>query len=88
MAENRGQQFHRIAAAHGERYRIVDLFPYLDREDEYDDLTLDEAATRIEDLVGIEAAQVISDIEEGIDWPWREVDIETGRETTMTQAVS
>jgi hypothetical protein len=68
-------------------YRVVDENPYRDRCEEWDGLTLDEAATRIEDLYDVEAAQVISDVEEGVDWPVRYVDEETGREITFTQVV-
>jgi len=45
-------------------YRIVDNFPYLDREDEYAGLTLEEAAARMEDLIGVKAEVVISDWDE------------------------
>lgn len=69
-------------------YRVVDENPYLDRQEEWDDLTLDAAATRMEDLTDLEAAQVINDVEEGVDWPWRWTDEETGREVTMAPAVS
>jgi hypothetical protein len=70
------------------RYRIVETYPYLDREEEWTDLTLDEAAIRYEDLTPMGADEVLSDIEEGVDWPMRYVDEETGREVTMTQEVS
>lgn len=69
-------------------YRVVDTFPYLDREDEWDDLTLDEAAIRVEDLFPIEAADVINDVEEGVEWPMVWTDEETGREITLSKSVS
>lgn len=69
-------------------YRVVDENPYLDRSEEWDALTLEEAATRVEDLYPVEAAQIISDVEEGVDWPMRYVDEETGREITLSKAVS
>jgi hypothetical protein len=70
------------------RYRIVDAHPYLDREEEYDGLLLNEAAARFEDLTPIPADLVLSDLDEGVDWPYRWVDEETGREVTMTREVS
>lgn len=70
------------------RYRIVETFTYLDREDEWPNLTLDEAATRFEDLTPLSADLVLSDLDEGVDWPYRWVDDETGREVTMTREVS
>lgn len=42
-------------------YRIVDVFDYLDREDEYTGLTLEEAAHRMDDLTGIGADVILSD---------------------------
>jgi hypothetical protein len=45
-------------------YRIVDVFPYLGREDEYPGLTLDEAASRMDDLSGVGADVILSDFAE------------------------
>lgn len=47
-----------------ERFRIIDCHPYLDREEEYSGLTLEEAAARMEDLTGVEAAMILADFEE------------------------
>lgn len=68
-------------------YRIVDSFPYLEREDEYTNLTLEEAAARIEDLTPVSADLVISDVEDGVDWPMVYDDPETNRTVTMTREV-
>lgn len=48
-------------------YRIVDVFPYLDREDEYPGLTLSEAAAKIEDLTPVGADVVLTDWDEPCD---------------------
>lgn len=45
-------------------YRIVDAFAYLDREDEYNALTLAEAARRMDDLTGCGEAVILSDWDE------------------------
>lgn len=45
-------------------YRIVDEFPYLDREDEYPGLTLDEATAKMEDLTGVGADVILADVQE------------------------
>lgn len=42
-------------------YRIIDAFKYLDREDEYTGLTLEEAAARMDDLTGVGADVILSD---------------------------
>jgi len=47
-----------------DRYRIIDAFPYLDREEEYTDLTLEEAAAKMEDLTGIGADVILADFDE------------------------
>lgn len=67
------------------RYRIVDAFPYLDREEEYGDLSLDEAVARMDDLTGVGADVILSDLDsDGLDvLPWKWVDDETGREVTL-----
>lgn len=67
------------------RFRIVDTFPYLDREDEYSDLTLDEAVARMDDLTGVGADVILSDLDsDGLDvLPWKWVDDETGREVAL-----
>jgi len=70
-------------------YRIVDVFPYLDREEEHTGLTLAEAAARMEDLTGVAADVILSDLDEpdsGAHWEW--TDDETGREVTMMREVS
>jgi hypothetical protein len=45
-------------------YRIIDCFPYLDREEEYRHLTLEEAVLRMEDLIGHDADSILSDFDE------------------------
>jgi hypothetical protein len=45
-------------------YRIIDTFEYLDREDEYTGLTLEEAAARMDDLTGVGADLILSDWDE------------------------
>ena len=45
-------------------YRIVDDHPYLSREDEYPGLTLDEAASRMDDLTGVGADVILADLDE------------------------
>lgn len=40
-------------------YRIVDEYPWLEREDEYTGLTLEEAAIRMDDLTGCGAEDMI-----------------------------
>lgn len=45
-------------------YRITDIFPYLDREDEYTGLTLEEAASRMDDLTGVGADVILADFDE------------------------
>lgn len=47
------------------RYRIVDEHPYLSREDEFPNLTLAEAAGRMEDLTGVKADVILADFDEG-----------------------
>lgn len=42
-------------------YRILDVHPYLDREEEYTGLTLEEAAHRMDDLTGVGADVILSD---------------------------
>lgn len=71
------------------RYRICDVHPYLDREEEYGDLTLDEAAARMDDLTGVGADTILSDLDsDGLDvLPWKWVDDESGREVTMMREV-
>lgn len=71
-----------------DRYRIIDVFPYLDREDEYSDLTLGEAALKAEDLTGAEADDILTwfdDPEDGNRWEW--TDDETGREVSLLPEV-
>lgn len=75
------------------RYRIVDEHPYLSREDEYGDLSLDEAAARMDDLTGVGADTILADFEEWhrhgeADQPWQWEDPETGREVTLRLEVS
>lgn len=66
-------------------YRIVDVHPYLGREEEYTDLSFDEAVNRAEDLTGERADVILSDFDsDGLDLlPWEWTDDETGREVTM-----
>lgn len=45
-------------------YRILDEFPYLDREDEYPNLALAETAARMEDLTGVGADVILADFDE------------------------
>lgn len=45
-------------------YRIVDTYPYLDREDEYSGLTLTEAAVRMDDLTGCGEDVILADWDE------------------------
>lgn len=73
-----------------QRYRIVDTFPFLDREDEYSDLTLDEAVARMDDLTGVGADVILSDLDsDGLDvLPWKWVDDETGREVSLMLEVA
>lgn len=67
-------------------YRIVDRYPYQEREDEYRNLTLEEAAVRMDDLTGVGEDVILADIEEDPDvLPWEFTDPETGREVTMTR---
>ena len=47
-----------------DRYRITDVHPYLSREDEYPGLTLEEAASRMDDLTGVGADVILSDWDE------------------------
>jgi hypothetical protein len=70
-----------------DRFRVIDTFPYLEREDEYSDLTLDEAAARAEDLTGHPADDIIATLgEEGVTrWDWE--DGETGREVALQPEV-
>lgn len=72
------------------RYRIVDEFPYLSREDEYSDLSLDEAAARMDDLTAVGADVILADLDsDGLDvLPWEWTDDETGREVTLQLEVS
>lgn len=42
-------------------FRITDTYPYLDREEEYAGLTLEEAAHRMDDLTGVGADVIMSD---------------------------
>lgn len=67
------------------RYRIVDVHPYLDREEEYPNLSLDEAAARMDDLTGVGADVILSDLDsDGLDvLPWEWTDDENGREVTL-----
>ena len=67
------------------RYRIVDVFPYLEREDEYGDLALAEAAARMDDLTGVGEDTILADLDsDGLDvLPWEWADEETGREVTL-----
>lgn len=73
-----------------QRYRVVDEFPYLDREEEYTDLSLAEAAARMEDLTDVTADVILSDIDsDGFDvLPWEWKDDETGREVTLMLEVA
>lgn len=70
------------------RFRIVDVFPYLDREDEYSDLSLSEAAAKLEDLTGIGADIVLSDFDEPDRDSWKWTDDETGREVSLIPEVA
>lgn len=45
-------------------YRIVDNFPYLEREDEYAGLTLAEAAIQMDGLTGVGEDVILSDWDE------------------------
>ena len=45
-------------------YRIVDRYPYLEREDEYTGLTLEEAAIRMDDLTGCGEDVILADWDE------------------------
>lgn len=72
------------------RYRVVDEFPYLEREDEYGDLTLEEAAHRMDDLTGVGADVILSDVDSDgfgvLPWTWE--DDETNRTVTLMLEVS
>lgn len=68
------------------RYRVVDTTPYLEREDEYSDLSLEAAAGRAEDLTGHPADDIIACAEEA-DGRWEWVDEETGREVSLIPEV-
>jgi hypothetical protein len=70
-----------------DRYRIVDVFPYLDREEEFSDLTLAEAAGKVEDLTGIGADIILSDFDEPDRTDWKWTDDETGREVSLVPEV-
>jgi hypothetical protein len=45
-------------------YRITDVFGYLEREDEYTGLTLEEAAIRMDDLTGCGEDVILADWDE------------------------
>jgi hypothetical protein len=45
-------------------YRILDSYPYLEREDEYSRLTLEEAAVRMDDLTGVGEDVILADWDE------------------------
>lgn len=45
-------------------YRILDEYPWLEREDEYSGLTLTEAAIRMDDLTGCGADVILADWDE------------------------
>lgn len=70
-----------------DRYRIIDRFPYLEREEEFNDLTLGEAALKMEDLAGMDSDLILSDFDEPdvdrIEW----TDEETGREVFLIPEV-
>lgn len=75
-------------------YRITDVHPYLSREDEYAGLTLEEAASRMDDLTGVGADVILADFDEDCmsgtgkrGEPWKWVDDESGREVTMRREV-
>lgn len=70
-----------------DRYRIIDVFPYLSREDETNDLTLAEAALKLEDLTGVEADLILSDLDEPDRDRWEWTDDETGREVSLIPEV-
>lgn len=71
------------------RYRIVDSNPYLDREDEYRADTIEGAVGQAEELTGVPADLILSDL--GTDrfgYPWEWIDPETGREVTLRPEAS
>jgi hypothetical protein len=70
-----------------DRYRIIDVFPYLEREDEINDLTLGEAALKMEDLTGVGADVILSDFDEPDRTRWEWTDDETGREVSLLPEV-
>lgn len=69
------------------RYRIVDTFPYLEREDEYSDLSLAEAAAKMEDLTPIQADDILSDFDEPDVDRWQWTDEEIGRIVSLLPEV-
>ncbi len=70
-----------------DRYRIIDEFPYLEREDEYSDLTLGEAALKMEDLTGVDSDVILFDFDEPDCTRWEWKDDETGREVSLLPEV-
>lgn len=47
-----------------ETFRITSTNPYLDREEEWPGLSLEEAASRMDDLTGVGADVILADFEE------------------------
>lgn len=75
------------------RYRVTSTQPYLDREDEYAALTMLGAAQQAEELTGVGADVILSDLEEFAEEtpprrPWEFVDPETGHEVTVREEVA
>lgn len=70
-----------------DRYRIIDIFPYLERQEEFNDLTLGEAALKMEDLTGMDSDLILADFDEPdvnhLEW----TDDETGREVSLVPEV-
>lgn len=62
-------------------YRVVDENPFFGAEDLYERRTLDTAATLAEEITGVDAAQIETDLAETTPWKW--TDEETGREVTI-----
>lgn len=67
-------------------WRILLEDPYRDRSEEFMARTVEGAAALVDDLTGVDADIVISDVESGT-LPWEWFDPEDGREVTLRKEV-